>query len=231
MSQAGSTGMNLGGEPVQQGPPPRQLTPPQAAVPIYNISSKITLAAIPGYFDGDKKKWKSWWSSVKIYMTAYAQEFGTDVQRILFICSLLRNENETQCTASDWLENWKETNRQGGILYINETLEEFLGKLTRSFADANDAQEAQIRIISFTQGKKPFTEWMQQFKLLAEKAGYKPHEAENIYSSFLISLLENLVNREITAPIYSGTEAVSTDYQTFRNRLETIAGNLQRKKL
>jgi hypothetical protein len=67
--------------------------------------------------------------------------------------------------------------------------------------------------------------------LLAEKASYKPHEPRNIYSLFLISLLENLVNREITAPIYSGTEAVSTDYQMFRNCLEIIAENLQRKKL
>ncbi|CAK5263883.1 unnamed protein product [Mycena citricolor] len=74
---------------------------------------RITLAANPPYFDGDKSKYLGFVDSCTTYIGAYRSEFSQDETKILFVLSYLRNESGTSCAAWRWAMTWKQHNFDG----------------------------------------------------------------------------------------------------------------------
>nr|GAT46779.1 predicted protein [Mycena chlorophos] len=104
-------------------------------------------------------------------------------------------------------------------------------ELDTAFMDQNLAQLAHIKLTNTRQGKLSLVEFLQQFELNAEQAGYSPHDPLGDYDAFLIELLEDNVNSEITSQIYIGGTVVPDKYVDFKKRLVQIDGNLQRAKI
>jgi hypothetical protein len=208
---------------------------PETTVTAIPLSSKIVLAAEPNLFDGDKKKWKTWWSSMETFLEAYASEFRTDAWRILYVISKLRSDNDTECAASVWVENYKMANTVNSRFRILEDFDSFFEKLYVTFGNLNEVQESQIKLLAFRQGSLAFTDFIQRFEIMAEKAGYGLHleeeGLENPHSTFLISLLENNANKNLVTPLYASDRPIPTHYYEFRNRLLSVAGNQTRKSL
>lgn len=194
-------------------------------------SSKVILATQPPYFDGDKSKWNNFYDSLTTYIAAYDTEFDVDKKKIWFTLSFLRKESGADCTASDWVRNWKKRNLTNGVLSTTYTFDSLIRELESAFKDQNLAQIAHAKLTSTHQGKATLTEFFQRFELLAEQAGYSPNNATTVYHAFLIELLEGLVNQDIVQQMYLGGTALPTTYQTFKERLTQIDANRQRGKI
>lgn len=194
-------------------------------------SSKVILATQPPLFDGDKSKWNNFYDSVTTYIAAYDTDFDTEKKKIWFTISFLRKENGGDCTASDWVRNWKKRSLNNAVLPATYTFNALIRELESSFKDHNLAQIAHAKLTSTHQGKATLTEFFQRFELLAEQAGYSPNDTNTTYHAFLIELLEGLINQEIVGQMYVGGMALPTTYQAFKERLTQIDANRQRGKI
>ena len=195
------------------------------------MSSRVTFAAMPPFFSGEKSLYEDFYEAVTTYIAAYSDELKTDKQRIFFTLSLLRKADGTQCTASDWVKNWKKRVLKNNELPTTTTFAAFVTELEAAFKDSNRSQVAHLKLTTTRQGKMTLTEFFQNFELLAEQAGYTPNSDPCPYDNFLIELLEGLVNPEITGPMYVGGGALLTKYSEWRARLVQIEGNLNREKM
>ncbi len=106
-----------------------------------------------------------------------------------------------------------------------------MADLESAFKDQNLAQVAHQRLTATRQGSRSFVEFIQQFELDAELAGYSPNSATTGYNAFLVELLEDLVAKELIEQVYAGGNQVPDTYKGFKDRLMVINGNQERKKL
>ena len=190
------------------------------------MTSRVTLAVLPSTFNGDKSKWESFADSLLTYLAAYDDELDTDKKKVFFTISLLRSSDGSGCAAADWVRNWKRRNLQNGTLVATYTFASLFAEMEAAFKDQNLAQVAHLRLTTTRQGKMSFSEFIQQFELYAEQAGYPVDGGSN--DRFLIELLEDLVNNEIISQIYLGGVALPTTYKAFKERLVQVDGNRQR---
>jgi hypothetical protein len=193
--------------------------------------SKVILATTPPFFNGDKAKWNNFQDALATYVAAYDNDLDTDKKKVFFTISFLRNEDGSDCLATDWVKNWKKRTFQNGVLPPTYTYLLLLGELEVAFEDQNRAQVAHLRLTTTRQGKKGLVEFLQEFELHAELAGYSPSSTTTQYNAFLVELLEDLVNSEIISQVYMGGTQVPNTYKDFKDRLMTISGNLEREKL
>jgi hypothetical protein len=193
--------------------------------------SKVVLAAVPPFFTGDKSQWDNFYDALTTYTAAYETELDTDKKCILFTLSLLRKADGTSCLASDWVRNWKKRNIVAGAFPAAATFATVLQELETAFKDQNLAQVAHLKLTTTRQGKSSLLDFFQNFELLADQAGYSPTASPCPYDAFLIQLLEELVNTEITAPMYAGGEALPSKYSEWKKRLTQIDGNLARGQM
>jgi hypothetical protein len=63
---------------------------------------------------------------MKMYLATYQAEFQLDAQCILYILKRMRSENNLECAASIWVDNWKEAYKVRGILQIPADLNRFV---------------------------------------------------------------------------------------------------------
>ncbi|CAK5261844.1 unnamed protein product [Mycena citricolor] len=160
---------DLGELPSEQPPSP----PPTVPAPTMSGHHRITLAANPPYFDGDKSKYLGFVDACTTYIGAYRSEFSLDETKILFVLSYLRNESGTSCAASRWAMNWKQHNFEGFQgLKAGVTATSFLEELQRAFGDSNAEQVAAARLMALRQGRRSFTDYISDFEMLAADAGY-----------------------------------------------------------
>ena len=204
------------------------------------MSSKVSLAKQPSCFDGTKSQWNNFRDQLLTYLGAYDDELDTDKKRVFFTISYLRSEENKPCMAADWVRNWKQRTLVNGVTLPianaaagtpGYTFDQLLTELDAAFKDQNLAQSAHVRLTSTRQGTKSLQAFLQQFELDAELAGYAPNAANTGYNTFLVELLEDLVNSEISSQVYAGGVSVPDTYKGFKDRLLVINGNLEREKL
>lgn len=196
------------------------------------MTPKVVLASTPPFFTGDPEKFENFQDALTTYVAAYSDELDTPAKRILLTLSFLRNADGTSCVASDWVRNWKKrTLNADGTLRASYAFSDLMEELEKAFANQNLAQLAHIKLTSTLQGKMSLNEFLQQFELNAEQAGYSPHDQTTDYNAFLIELLEDNVSEDIMSQMYVGGSAVPTTYTGFKARLIQIDGNRQRGKI
>ncbi|CAK5283778.1 unnamed protein product [Mycena citricolor] len=227
---------DLGELPSEQPPSP----PPTAPAPIMSGHHRITLAANPPYFDGDKSKYLGFVDACTTYIGAYRSEFSLDETKILFVLSYLRNESGTSCAASRWAMNWKQHNFEGFQgLKAGVTATSFLEELQRAFGDSNAEQVAAARLMALRQGRRSFADYISDFEMLAADAGYnvvtstdskgeyKKGEQDNI----LIEFLERGLSSEIASRLYNTGVPLPKAYGAFKNWCVNIEANALRDQL
>ncbi|CAK5280807.1 unnamed protein product [Mycena citricolor] len=175
---------------------------------------RITLAANPPYFDGDKSKYLGFVDACTTYIGAYWSEFSLDETKIFFVLSYLRNESGTSCAASRWAMNWKQHNFEGFQgLKAGVTATSFLEELQRAFGDSNAEQVAAARLMALRQGRR--------------KGEYKKGEQDNI----LIEFLERRLSSEIASRLYNTGVPLPKAYGAFKNWCVNIEANALRDQL
>lgn len=203
--------------------------------------SRVQYAAVPAYFTGDKSKFEDFTSQLRRYFGAYATEFDTSSKRIWFTLSLLRSEDGQRCPSAVWARNWerlyltedgeikkwKTTNAQGAEVERDMMMSDFISQLEASFLDKTRKQTALLRLRKFRQGKKPLSDYLTDFEMLADEAGLNPGD----HGEVLIDYLEENVNKELTDPLYNGVEVVPTAYYDYTAVLTKVAGNLEKKRI
>ncbi|CAK5272728.1 unnamed protein product [Mycena citricolor] len=222
--------------PSEQPPSP----PPTTPAPTMSGHHRITLAANPPYFDGDKSKYLGFVDACTTYIGAYRSEFSLDETKILFVLSYLRNESGTSCAASRWAMNWKQHNFEGFQgLKAGVTATSFLEELQRAFGDSNAEQVAAARLMALRQGRRSFADYISDFEMLAADAGYnvvtstdskgkyKKGEQDNI----LIEFLERGLSSEIASRLYNTGVPLPKAYGAFKNWCVNIEANALRDQL
>lgn len=147
---------------------------------------------------------------------------------MLYTISLLRDKDGKTCTASDWVRNWLRRQYPKGVYDTSYTFANLIEELKAAFEDQNLSQIAQTKLISFKQGKLELTEFLQQFEILAEQAGYSVAK-DTAFNAFLIELLESNVSHNLIKNMYVGGSAIPTTYNDFKMRLWQIDANYQRE--
>jgi hypothetical protein len=209
---------------------------------------KVIFAPTPNNFNGDKKKYKQWKTTVRKYINTYEDDFGDlgeEVsegvhkknlrRRMNFILGYMKADNDEECTASIWAENFcKQHEDEDGILIIgpNTTIKGFWERLDASFDDSDEKKIAEVKLQRFYQGKRTFSEYVQEFEILCARAGYRMMEetGKEVPDQFLISLLERQVHKSMVDRIYDSDLDPPVTYKGYKERLQRIALNIERKK-
>ncbi|CAK5279306.1 unnamed protein product [Mycena citricolor] len=222
--------------PSEQPPSP----PPTAPARTMSGHHRITLAANPPYFDGDKSKYLGFVDSCTTYIGAYQSEFSQDETKILFVLSYLRNENGTSCAASRWAMNWKQHNFDGFQgLKAGVTSKNFLEELQRAFGDSNAEQVAAARLMALRQNKRSFADYISDFEMLASDAGYnvvdttddKGKYKKGDQDNILIEFLERGLSSEIASHLYNTGVPLPKAYGAFKAWCINIEANALRDQL
>jgi hypothetical protein len=209
---------------------------------------KVIFAPTPNNFNGDKKKYKQWRTTVRKYIAAYEEDFG-DIgeevsegiwkrnlqKRMNFILAYLKANNDKECTSSIWAENFcKQHEDENGILLIGSdaTMKGFWERLDASFDDSDEKKIVEVKLQRFYQGKRTFSEYVQEFEILCLRAGYRTMEetGKEVPDQFLISLLERQVHKSMVDRIYDSDLDPPVTYKGYKERLQRIALNIERKK-
>ncbi|CAK5268939.1 unnamed protein product [Mycena citricolor] len=222
--------------PSEQPPSP----PPTAPARTMSGHHRITLAANPPYFDGDKSKYLGFVDSCTTYIGAYRSEFSQDETKILFVLSYLRNKNGTSCAASRWAMNWKQHNFDGFQgLKAGVTSKNFLEELQRAFGDSNAEQVAAARLMALRQNKRSFADYISDFEMLASDAGYnvvdttddKGEYKKGDQDNILIEFLERGLSSEIASHLYNTGVPLPKAYGAFKAWCINIEANALRDQL
>jgi hypothetical protein len=153
---------------------------------------KVIFAPTPNNFNGDKKKYKQWRTTVRKYISIYEEDFG-DIddgvsecfrkrnlqKRMNFILGYMKANNDEECTSSIWAENFcKQHEDENGVLIIgpNATMKGFWECLDASFDDLDEKKIAEVKLQRFFQGKRTFSEYVQEIEILCARAGYRTME-------------------------------------------------------
>jgi hypothetical protein len=209
---------------------------------------KVIFTPTPNNFNGDKKKYKQWRTTVRKYISAYDEEFGEMSEevsegvrkknlrrRMNFVLGYMKADNDEECTSSIWAENFcKQHENENGVLIIgpNATMKGFWERLDASFDDLDEKKIAEVKLQRFFQGKRTFSEYIQEFEILCARAGYRTMEetGKEVPNQFLISLLERQVHCSMVDKIYDSDLDPPVTYKTYKERLQRIALNIERKK-
>ncbi|CAK5270726.1 unnamed protein product [Mycena citricolor] len=222
--------------PSEQPPSPPPTTPARTM----SGHHRITLAADPPYFDGDKSKYLGFVDSCTTYIGAYRSEFSQDETKILFVLSYLRNESGTSCAASRWAMNWKQHNFDGFQgLKAGTTAKTFLEELQRAFGDSNAEQVAAARLMALHQNKRSFADYISDFEMLASDAGYnvvdttddKGEYKKGDQDNILIKFLERGLSSEIASRLYNTGVPLPKAYGAFKAWCINIEANALRDQL
>jgi hypothetical protein len=222
--------------------------PMTETTPHRSSGGKVIFTPTPNNFNGDKKKYKQWRTTVRKYITAYEEDFG-DVssevsegvqkrnlrKRMNFILAYLKADNDEECTSSIWAENFcKQHEDENGILQLGPeaTMKELWDHLDASFDDSDEKKIAEVKLQRFFQGKRTFSEYVQEFEILCARAGYRMLEetGKEVPNQFLISLLDRQVHRSMVDRIYDSDLDPPVTYKGYKERLQRIALNIERKK-
>ncbi|CAK5280874.1 unnamed protein product [Mycena citricolor] len=201
---------------------------------------RITLAANPPYFNGDKSKYLGFVDACTTYIGAYRLEFLLDETKILFVLSYLRNETGTSCAASRWAMNWKQHNFEGFQgMKVRVTVTSFLEELQRAFGDSNAEQVAAAQLMALCQGRRSFADYISDFKMLAADTGYNVVTTTNDQGKYkkgdqdniLIEFLERGLSSKIVSHLYNTGVPLPKAYGAFKNWCVNIEANALRDQL
>ncbi|KAF7349650.1 hypothetical protein MSAN_01691400 [Mycena sanguinolenta] len=131
--------------------------------------------------------------------------------------------------ASNWAPNWRCREMHFGELDDSYTFEEPMKELEKTSKDMNVKRLAHWRLMMTEQGKAPLADFIQAFKLNVEEAGYEP--GNPTCDTLLVNLLETLITDEVRHVLYTGGIEIPNDHRSLKQRLVTIGGVLERKKL
>ena len=217
-------------------------------------SSGVKLAENPPLFNGDKSKWEGFVDALGTYLMAYDTSFYTDKKMILKTASYLRSEDGSACASADWFHNWKQQNLPTITSWPNPTLplvapqtvgapnpaysaapytfSAFMSELQEAFEDKNKKALSLNKLMTLQQGRSDFQDFISQFELLAELAGYRPSATANTeYDRTLIELLKGAVDNNITKNMFVGSTPVPGTYLLWKAALTQIDTNLKSQKI
>jgi hypothetical protein len=148
------------------------------------------------------------------------------------VLAFLKADNDEECTSSIWAENFcKQHEDEDGILQIRTraTMKEFWDRLDALFDDLDEKKLAEVKLQKFYQGKRTFSEYIQEFEILCAHAGYRTMEeiGKEVLNQFLISLLERQVHRNMVDKIYDSDQDPPVTYRAYKERLQRIALNIE----
>jgi len=125
----------------------------------------------PGWFDGDRTKFKDWWRGIRLFLKSN-RVIETD-DRITAILAHLREGVAGIYTQKKLDELDKELGTQDW--------EDFIKEIKTTFSDKSKAADAEWKIKTFKQGKKNTADFMIEFEALAMKA-----DTDELHAIFLL---------------------------------------------
>ncbi|CAK5274988.1 unnamed protein product [Mycena citricolor] len=195
---------------------------------------RITPAANPPYFNGDKSKYMGFVDSCTTYIGAYWSESLQDETKILFILSYLCNKAGTSCAASSWAMNWKQRNFEGlKGMKAGVTSTTFLEEFQMAFGDSNAEQVAAAQLMALRQNKQPFADYISDFEMLATDAGYnvvtttddKGKYKKGDQDNILIEFLKCRLSSKIASPLHNTGVPLPKAYGAFNDWCVNIEAN------
>ena len=138
-----------------------------------NVSAEMPKSMVPdpGWFDGDRMKFKDWWRGIRLFLKSNRVIETND--RITAILACLRggvagiyaqkklDELEEELGTQDW--------------------EDFVKEIKTTFSDKSKVADAKWKIETFKQGKRNTADFMIEFEALAMKA-----DTDKLHMIFLL---------------------------------------------
>ena len=146
---------------------------PGAAVASENIQAGLpkNIVPDPGWFDGDRTKFKDWWRGIRLFLKSNRVN-GTD-DRITAILARLRG-GVAGIYAQKKLTELDEDND-------TQDWDEFVKEIKTTFSNKSKAADAKWKIETFKQGKRNTADFIIEFEALAMKA-----DTDELYAIFLL---------------------------------------------
>ena len=185
------------------------------------VSGFKDFAEKPDAFSG--KDVEKFIRSVKIFIKANESAFTSDMKKILFVLSCMK-----EGAANEWAQNFTDT------AFANDswgTFSQLMEALQTAFGDPNEAKDSQFRLESFKQGSLTAQEFFAKFEILRRKAKYetKKENASGGHDEYLISLLERNLDSSLIRRVYSG-DSVPSSYEDFKDKVIRVYAVEQRFK-
>jgi hypothetical protein len=153
-----------------------QSAPKQAKLPETPKTTPVAAPAknrlcpgLPLDFDGNRAKGRNFLKSCSLYMSLCSGNFADDQAKILWVLSYMKSRHASDFT-SDLVE-YAETDRCD--YYVDWPM--FHIAFIENFLPANESTAAILRLESdcFYQGKRTIDEYLDEFKALMRRSGYK----------------------------------------------------------
>jgi len=148
----------------------RMLTAPVPAVYNESVPTK-TMVPDPGWFDGDKIKFKDWWRGISLFLKSNRVVVADE--RITAMLAQLRG-GIAEIYAQKKIDELEDTND-------TQSWEEFVKEIKTAFSDKSKAADAKWKIETFKQGRKYIVDFMIEFEVLVMKI-----EIDNLHMIFLL---------------------------------------------
>ena len=144
-----------------------------AAVASKNVQAGLpkNMVPDPGWFDGDRTKFKDWWRRIRLFLKSNRVN-GMD-DRITAILARLRG-GVAGIYAQKKLDELDEDND-------TQDWDDFVKEIKTTFSDKSKAADAEWKIKTFKQGKQNTADFMIEFKALAMKA-----DTDELHAIFLL---------------------------------------------
>ena len=144
--------------------------------------------ALPEPFDGNPKNWRVFKGQCHTYLTANADAFATESDKKWFILSHM-----TKGTAAgivEWIKGDMRKNFDG------KAYETFVDVLDGLLADPTEKQTAHNKLDALRQGNQSIVQFLSEFDVLAQMAGYKtPTHDEFLCHILRMKVISNISDR------------------------------------
>ena len=133
----------------------------QFPTPLGATTTKGPKTPLPEKFDGNRKNFRDFLASLKVYMMLRSKDFSNENEQVLFVGSLLTG------TALSWFRSLLDSNSSA----LTDA-KAFLKLLQETFSDPMIAANARRLLDSAQQGNRPAATYAAEFKRIALDTGY-----------------------------------------------------------
>ncbi|EGN99386.1 hypothetical protein SERLA73DRAFT_73914 [Serpula lacrymans var. lacrymans S7.3] len=149
-------------------PPPPPIPPkPSSMSNPTQLHGKVTLAAEPFEFKGEKEQFIAWHQALQLYLTAYASYFPDEKMKLIYLLSKISNQGTS--TVKAWKENVL-TKALNTTTPVWPTLSAVLTDLAQVFGNPNKRSQAVNGIETYKQENKHCNKFFSHFMTLMDKA-------------------------------------------------------------
>ena len=159
--------------------------------------------SLPDGFDGHPKNWRIFKGQCETYIQANILAFQNDDDKKWFLLSHMNKG--TALEVVNWIRSDLPNN------FDNKSYAQFTAILASLFEDPTEKQTAMAKLDTLKQGGKGLVEFIAEFDLLANTAGYKLPD----HKEFLCHMFRTKINPRISDQLYN-KGVVMDDYTTMK---------------